>query len=193
MTTTFSELVITRGFDPKLETRVFFGCFSLKEAKRSLFNSTRYEHVTVYLTSEEDQVRLPVVIDLAQPRFIDSVDDGEMPDWYFEGWILEPGKPGVERVRIYVCTTNYDKKISDDDIFLWQMIPNRTKLPLDASIRKLKLDKRTTMILLQNGVTTIGDAVEYSRRHNFSDIPDIGRVRTAELTKEMEAAGHPLM
>ena len=192
MTTTYDEQMIARGFDPNLETRESFGCFSLKEAKRSLFGSTRYEHFPVYLTSEGDQVRLPVIIDLARPVFIDSIEDGEMPDWYFEGWILEPGKPGVERVRIYVSTMNYDKKISDDDIFLWQIIPNRTKLPLDASIRKFNMDERAKMLLIRNGIMTIGDVVEYSRRHNFRDIPNFGPVRLAELEKEMEAAGHPL-
>lgn len=183
---------IAKGFDPHEEIHDFYGCFTLKQAQRSLFKSTRFKHKVVHLTDDDEGVRLPVVIDLAQARFHDGIHDVEMPDWYFEGWILDPGNPGIQRVRIYVSTMDYSKELSDDDTFRWQMIVDHADLPLDASILKLGLRGRSNTLLGIRGIETVKDVIEFARRHEFIEILGFGPGLQADLYAKMEAAGHKL-
>lgn len=115
---------LARGFNPDEPMNEFFGCFTKAEAMASLSESTRFWPKAVFLTDDRDgEVNIPVVIDLARPLYIPGdIGDGEQPDWYFEGWILDPRHVGIRRVRIHVSTTDGDAEFADDDFFSWQWI-----------------------------------------------------------------------
>ena len=114
-----------RGFDPELPIHEFFGCFTVKQAKKSLFASTRSAPIPVYLTDDQDEsARIPVVLDMARPLYHPLLKgDEEWPDWYFEGWV-PPGyvfTPVLRRIRIAVSTLDGPEFV-DDDMFHWQEI-----------------------------------------------------------------------
>jgi len=188
------ESWIKKGFDPDQPTQEFYGCFTKAEAQASLFQSNRFNHVTVRLTDKDDGIDLPIVIDLARPLYItdDIGPTGSEPNWYFEGWVFEPGQVEVRRVRVHVATMDYDSEFSDDDIFSWQWItPPVEQLPLDATLRKIGFNGRAYTLLSIEGINTINDVIEYARRHDLKEL-GIGPKSQARLRTKIEEAGHKL-
>jgi hypothetical protein len=131
---------IERGFNPDLPIHEFFGCFSLKDAQRSLFDTTYSNPVAVTLTDDrEGAVQISVVIYLATPSYAPNDETGigyeDHPDWYFEGWVMNAGiqpEPVQRRVRILVCTMGTGE-FTSDDMFEWQEIS-----PDDPGARTIK-------------------------------------------------------
>lgn len=117
---------LDRGFDPNREITEYFGCFTLEEAQRSLFESTRSLPIPVYLTDDRDgEVRIPVVIDTARCNYPEPAEREEYPDWYFEGWQVPSGYSTtgtveIRRIRIYVLTLT--REFTDNDMFEWQYV-----------------------------------------------------------------------
>ncbi len=122
---------INRGFDPDVTIHEFFGCFSLDDAKASLFGSTYSRPIPVYLTNEDENTRIPLVITKAEAHYVTTpcgVGREEHPDWYFEGWVPPSGfdpAPQLTWVRIFVCTRG-NGIFEDDDMFEWQHILNKS-------------------------------------------------------------------
>jgi hypothetical protein len=115
------------GFDPDATTYEFHGCFTFKEAMRSLLKSTRLVPVPVYLTkdSDDDPIRIAVVIDMVRPFYFDHDADAN-PEWIFEGWVLPDARRRiprtVRRVRIHVASL--DKAFDDTADYTWQWLPD---------------------------------------------------------------------
>lgn len=120
MDTKLDALWKRRGFDPRTPREEYYNCFTLLEAQTSLFGSTRFEPKAVYLSDRDSSVRMPIVIDLARPLFIDEdIGAGDKPDWYFEARVLESERCQARRIRIHVS------KFGDDVVFVWQWIKHR--------------------------------------------------------------------
>ena len=121
-----TNLQITRKklFDPDEPEIESFGCFTLAEARKSIFGSTRYHPVPVHVSNYHNapDTMIPVALDLARPIFAhDQIGDSDHPDWYFEGVVLTYGREAPWRVRIYVMTRD-TPEFDMDDIFTWQKI-----------------------------------------------------------------------
>lgn len=182
-----------RGFDPDVEEFEIFEFFTLEEAKNSLFSSTTWNPIPVYVKYESDSNdRIAVVIDTA--RSVYGADPMEYPDWYFEGWVLPSGfVPGMrfKRVRMFVFTLG-ENEFVDGDYLHWQWIkePQVTALPIDASLQKLRPHSRTSTLLRSRGIETIGQLLEFAKRHDFSEIPGFGPGLLANLVERLAEAGY---
>lgn len=80
----------------------------------------------------------------------------------------------------------------EDDLFTWQLIEDQTKLPLDASFRKLGVKGRVNTLLQFNGMQTVGDLLRYTQRHTLDEIGGLGPKLQKNLRERMAEAGHPL-
>lgn len=131
----FQASLRAKGFEPGEPVHEYHGCFTKEQLQDSLFGSTYSTVVPVHLSTDDDTVRIPVVITHAQARYepyapvIGATPAGsyEQPDWYLEGWVVKSGFDafdGITHVRIHVSDG------FEDGAFLWQVIPTK---PVDRN------------------------------------------------------------
>ncbi|KQV73873.1 hypothetical protein ASC61_01980 [Aeromicrobium sp. Root344] len=124
------EHMIALGFDPERDRFEYIGAFTLPQAWRSLSETRRSVSVALVIRNrfdEEGDPIISVVLDKAQAlhKYLDvefnhaEQKNFEVPDWYFEGWVLAPRAARDQRVRIHVSTLY--EEFNEDDMFTWQL------------------------------------------------------------------------
>jgi len=192
-----SQVLRLRGFDPNVEEFEAFNFFTLEEAKSSVFGSTRSNPVPVTIGPGSDGGgKIAVVIDMVKPSYNpDLIGPSEdYPDWYFEGWVMPSGftpNTKFKRIRMWVSTLGENEFI-EGDFLHWQWIEETAAatLPIDASILKLNPSGRARTLLGSQGLQTIGDVLEFAKRHDFCEISGFGPGLLANLKTKLSEAGY---